>query len=36
VFPTEVTGARLAQIGAAVREAAADVTASLNGRAPEP
>lgn len=36
VFPTEVTGARLTQIGAAVREAAADVTVSLNGRAPEP
>lgn len=36
VLPTEVTGARLMHIAAAVREAATDVTRSLNGRAPEP
>jgi DNA-binding IclR family transcriptional regulator len=36
VLPTEVTGARLVQIGSAVRDAAADVTGSLKGRAPEP
>jgi DNA-binding IclR family transcriptional regulator len=36
VFPNEVTGARLTQIGAAVRDAAAEVTRSLNGRTPDP